>query len=163
VRVARCLLARLRAVAPARQGAADDGSAVVEFLGVALLLLVPTVYLVLVLARLQSAAFAVDGAAREAVRTYVSAADEATAAQQAATSVAIAFDDQGLSPDLAAEALTVSCSAARCLSADGTVTALVQVSVALPGVPGWLQDVVPLAVPVSAQATGVVDTFVGRG
>lgn len=48
--------------------AEDRGSAMVEFLGAALILLVPLLYLVLVLAQVQSAAFAAEGAARESMR-----------------------------------------------------------------------------------------------
>lgn len=141
----------------ARAGAPDDaGSAIVEFLGVALLLLVPTVYLVLVLGRLQAASFAVDGAAREAARAFVTAQDLGSAGSRATTSVAVALADQGLDPALAAESLTVSC-ASGCLVAGEDVIVRVDVEVGLPGVPGWLQDVVPLAVPVSAQATATVD------
>ncbi|NKY41663.1 pilus assembly protein, partial [Cellulomonas septica] len=71
-------MAAPRAAVDARlrgSGGRDDGSAVLEFLGVALVLLLPTVYLVLVLGRLQAATFAVEGAAREAARTAVAADD----------------------------------------------------------------------------------------
>ena len=49
----------------------DSGNAIVEFLGIALILLIPLVYLVLVLARLQAAGYAVQGAAKDAGRAYV--------------------------------------------------------------------------------------------
>jgi hypothetical protein len=142
-------------------GARDEGSAIVEFLGVALVLLVPVVYLVLVLGRLQSASFAVDGAAREAVRAVVTADDAESAALRATTSVELALGDQGLSAD-PAKALAVACDAA-CLTPGTTVTVQVAVDVALPGVPGWLADVVPLSVPVTSSATAVVDTYVEGG
>lgn len=154
-RWSRAVGAVVRDRAAARGG--DSGSAVVEFLGVALLLLVPTVYLVLVLGRLQAAAFAVDGAAREAVRGFVTADDATTAAQRATASVALALDDQGLDPAAAGESLSLTCAATRCLTPGTAVTAHVAVEVALPGVPAWLQGVVPLAVPVTASATGTVD------
>ena len=141
----------------ARTGPPDDaGSAIVEFLGVALLLLVPTVYLVLVLGRLQAASFAVDGAAREAARAYVTAQDLVSAGTRATTAVAVALADQGLDPALAEDSLAVGCTA-TCLVPGEDVTVRVDVEIALPGVPGWLQDVVPLSVPVSAQATATVD------
>ena len=42
----------------------DAGNAIIEFLAVTVLLLIPILYLVLVLGRLQAATFAADGAAR---------------------------------------------------------------------------------------------------
>ena len=141
----------------------DDGSAVVEFLGAALILLVPIVYLVLVLGRLQSAAFAVDGAAREAARTFVAASDTGTAQERAVAAVALALDDQGLPPEDAAGALSLTCSADACLDPGGTVEATVRVDVALPGVPGVVQGVIPLTVPVSGRATAATDTYRRHG
>ncbi len=135
----------------------DAGSAVVEFLGVALVLLVPTIYLVLVLGRLQAAAFAVDGAAREAVRGFVTAEDTTDGAVRATAAVALALSDQGIDPAAAQDGLRLACDRTDCLVPGTLVTAHVAVDVGLPGVPSWLQGVVPLAVPVTASATGAVD------
>ncbi|WP_250443929.1 pilus assembly protein [Actinotalea sp. C106] len=140
----------------------ESGSAVVEFLGVSLLLLVPVVYLVIVLAQLQAASFAVDGAAREAARAYTTAQDADGAHDRAVSAVALALGDQGLDPAAAAGAVGVVCSA-TCLAPGSDVTVTVEVEVPLPGVPGFVRAVVPLAVPVSAVATGHVDTFAGHG
>ncbi|WP_373308199.1 pilus assembly protein [Cellulomonas oligotrophica] len=140
----------------------DGGNAVVEFLGVALVLLVPTVYLVLVLGRIQAGTFAVEGAAREAARVYVAAPDAATGAARAVTAVGVALDDQGFD-DPAADALAMACSATPCLTPGAQVQATVTVRVPLPFVPSFVRDVVPLEVPVSAQRTAPVDAFrVGR-
>lgn len=159
-RLIRTLTRRVRA---GSDEGTDRGSAIVEFLGVALVLLVPVVYLVLVLARMQSAAFAVDGAAREAARAFVTAQDAAAAPNLAATAIALAFDDQGLDPLAAPDAVTIVCSADPCLDPGAVVTATVELDVTLPGIPRWLDGVVPLAVPVSATATATVDTFTGGG
>lgn len=136
----------------------DAGSAVVEFLGVALLLMVPVVYLVLVLGELQAASFAVEGAARQAARSVVTADDEVTGAQRAVASVGVALTDQGFTdpPD---QALTVTCPDG-CLAPGGTATARVAIDVVLPGVPSWLHDAVPLAIGVEATATAERDTYV---
>jgi Flp pilus assembly protein TadG len=153
---------RLRARLARRLRAAgdDSGSAVVEFLGATLVLLVPLVYLVVVLATVQRATFAVDGAAREAARAAVTAnADDAAA--RATAAVALALDDQGLDPAGAADALVVRC-APDCTSPGTTVTVEVALEVPLPGVPGFLQDAVPLAVPVSASVTAPVDDYRSR-
>jgi Flp pilus assembly protein TadG len=135
----------------------DDGSAVVEFLGATLVLLVPLVYLVVVLAAVQSATFAVDGAAREAARAAVTA-DPTLAAERATAAVAIALGDQGLDPAHAGDALTVRCEP-DCASPGTTVTVEVALEVALPWVPGFVRDAVPLAVPVSGTVTAPVDDY----
>ena len=144
------------------RGGRDDGNAVVEFLGVAVVLLVPVVYLVLVLGRLQAAAFAVDGAAREAVRVVVGAAaidprpDLAVAADAA---VRIALADQGL---VARDAVVLMCDPS-CEAPGAVVSARVEVAVDLPLVPAFAREVVPLQIPVSSSATGRVGRFVDAG
>lgn len=140
--------------------APDAGSAIVEFLGISLVLLVPLVYLALVLGEFQAAAFAVDGAAREAVRAVITADDADDAAARASAAVEIALADQGVDAD-AADVLTVRCPG-DCPEPGSTVDVLVRVDVDLPGVPSFVSDAVPLSVPVSATASGVVDTYVGR-
>jgi hypothetical protein len=136
----------------------DEGSSVVEFLGLSLVLLVPLVYLVLVLGRIEAATFAVEGAAREAARTYVAAdgADEGT--ERAVAAVGIALRDQGFDDD-PSEALTLTCSTTPCLAPGSDVAARIDVRVPLPFVPGFVRDVVPLEVPVSAERVAPVDTY----
>ncbi|WP_019137745.1 hypothetical protein [Cellulomonas massiliensis] len=141
---------------PSRLGD-EEGSAVVEFLGVTLVLLVPLVYLVAVLGRVEAAAFAVEGAARDAARAYV-VADEERAGDRATTAVAIALADQGFDDD-AARSVAVACSGDPCLTPGGDVTATVTVRVPLPFVPPLVRDVVPLEVPVTATRTAAVDAF----
>lgn len=149
---------RLRSELRARASAGgDDGNAVVEFLGVALLLLVPVVYLALTLGRLQAATFAVDGAAREAARIAQAATDSTTAATQVLAAVGIAFADQGVAADPAG-ATVVTCDG-DCLAPGTTITVEVTADVPLPGT-AWLQCAVPLEVPVTATATAVRDTYV---
>ncbi|MDT0165722.1 pilus assembly protein [Actinotalea sp. AC32] len=134
----------------------DDGNAVLEFIGASLLLIVPVVYLVLVLAAVQAATFAVDGAAREAARAVVTGPPHGE--QRAVAAVALAFDDQGLDPATAEDALTVLCDP-DCTSAGSRVTVEVETEVDLPGVPGFLSGVVPVSVPVGARLTAPVDDF----
>jgi len=61
----------------------DDGSATVEFVAVAVVLMVPLVYVLLAVFAVQRAAFAVSQAAREAGRVYA-VTDSADRAQAAA-------------------------------------------------------------------------------
>lgn len=152
-RLAARTLGRVRA-----RGQADGGSALVEFLGISLVLLVPTVYLVLVLGRVQAATFAVEGAAREAARVYVVASDAQQGMQRAVTAVGVALADQGFDDDPAG-ALDVRCSADPCLTPGAEVAATVEVRVPLPFVPAFVGDVVPLEVPVAAERVAPVDTY----
>ena len=154
--VRRCVVRRWRAVADAERD--DAGSALVEFLGISLVLLVPTVYLVLVLGRIQAATFAAEGAAREAARVYVAADDPEQGGARALTAVAVALVDQGFEDDPAA-ALDVRCSADPCLTPGAEVAATVLVRVPLPFVPTFVRDVLPLEVPVSAERVAPVDTY----
>ena len=136
----------------------DAGNAVVEFLGLSLVLLVPLVYLVLVLARIEAASYAVEGAAREAARTYVAADDAESAAARAVAVTGVALADQGFEDD-PSQALAIVCEQDPCLRPDAHVEARVEVVVPLPFVPGFVRDVVPLEVPVSARHVAVVDEF----
>ena len=138
----------------------DDGNAIVEFLGVALLLLVPIVYLALTLGRLQAATFAVDGAAREAARAIVTATDATAAEQRVLAAVRLALADQGVDADPAA-ATSVTCDG-DCLTPGATVTVRVATDVPLPGT-SWLQGAIPVSVPVTATATSVRDSWVAAG
>lgn len=148
-----------RLVERARGGRASDaGSAVVEFLGVSLLLLVPLVYLVLTLGRVQAAAFAGEGAAREAGRIVTRSATFEEGVGRARAAVELAFLDQGLAVS-GSQALRVSCETDPCLTPGGRIVAEVSSDVPLPGVPAALSGALPTHVPVSARFVAVVDEF----
>lgn len=143
-----------------RRPSGDAGSAVVEFVSLAVLLLVPVIYLVLTVGRVQAAAFAVEGASREAARSVAAAPDDATGARRAATAVQLALADQGFArPGDPSPSISVDCSTSPCTVAEGLVRVTVEVEVVLPGVPGFLDGVIPTRVPVSAQGVAVVDRF----
>ena len=63
----------------------------IEFIAAALLLILPVLYLVLVLGRLQAATFAAEGAAREAGRSFTTSPTLASAPARALASVRIAW------------------------------------------------------------------------
>ena len=136
----------------------DEGSAVLEFLGLTVVLLVPLVYLVVTLGRLEAATFATEGAAREAARTYVAADGSDEGAVRAVAAVGIALRDQGFHDD-PASALTLTCSAVPCLTPGSDVSARIEVHVPLPFVPSFVRDVIPLEVPVSVERVAPVDTY----
>jgi hypothetical protein len=136
----------------------ERGSALVEFLTVGLLLMVPLVYLVLALARIEAASFAVDGSAREAARALVTATTEEEGRRRAAEAVRLGLLDQGFDVPVE-DALAIECSGRPCLLPGARVVARVQVQVVLPGVPALLDRVIPARVTVRAQQVLAVDAF----
>jgi hypothetical protein len=136
---------------------AEAGSAVVEFVFLAVLLMVPLLYLVLALARVQAGAFAVSMAAREAGRAYVTAESADTAAPRARAAAGLAFSDQGF--DVRQTRLALVCDDEPCLRPDGRVRVTASVTVPLPLVPTFARNVVPLEVPLTASHVAVVDRF----
>lgn len=148
----RRLLARSRG-----SGAHEDGNALVEFLGAALILMIPTLYLVLTLGRVQAAAFAAQGAAKDAGRamSIADTAEDGLARAQAA--VGIALTDQGFDDDPAA-ALTVECSAG-CVDPGSEIATTVRVDVTFPGLGGSPGSWLPLTIPVTAHVVTPVDEY----
>lgn len=77
-----------------RRPRGDEGNAILEFVTVAVVLMVPLVYVMLTVFQLQRAAFAVSAAAREAGRAYVTADSADTAGERAQTAADLALADQ---------------------------------------------------------------------
>ncbi|MBX3093459.1 MAG: hypothetical protein KF680_02800 [Cryobacterium sp.] len=138
----------------------DTGSASLEFITVGLILLLPLVYLVLAVATIQGAAFAVEAAARQAVRVFVTAPTQAAATERAQRAIQFALMDAGIEHT---PTVSVGCSPnpSNCLTRLGVVTIIVGVSVPLPLVPSALDLDVPLSVPMQASATQQVSRFGG--
>jgi hypothetical protein len=128
----------------------------------AVVMLVPVVYLVLALGRIQAGAFAAQGAAREAGRAFVTADDEGSARLRADAAAAIAFADQGFD-DPAVVGIDVRCAGSPCLASDQRVLIHSRVLVVLPGVPRLLDRVIPARIEVTARHVSTVDRFRGRG
>ena len=138
---------------------AESGSALVEFIGAALLLLLPLMYLLLAIGRIQAAQFAVEGAATSAARAMAMAPSSAEAAERARLAVSVALADQGFVAEevLIDEGLRIECSADPCLTPGATIVASVRVSVSLPFVPSLVRSWLP--VEVAAQARARVDRY----
>jgi hypothetical protein len=137
----------------------ERGSAVVEFVFLEVLRLVPLIYLVMTLARVQAGAFAVATAAREAGRAYVTADSVEGAPSRAAVAARLAFEDQGFARGEGA--ITAVCDATPCLRPEGRVEITATVTVPLPLVPALARDVIPLAITLDATHVAVVDRFGG--
>ncbi|MCQ1955046.1 hypothetical protein NNX39_00820 [Arthrobacter sp. zg-Y826] len=141
-----------RQAGKARQVPDEGGSAVVEFIFLGLILLVPVVYLVVTVGQIQGASFAVVGAADAAAKVYAAAPDTVVGEQQAADAAELALSDFGLQAD--GLLMDISCSEV-CLAPGSTVTVSVQFAVPLPGLP-WT-DGSPVVV--DSQSTQVVERF----
>ena len=144
--------------APHRVARDEQGTAVVEFVFLAVLMLIPLVYLVMMMARLEAGSYAVSHAAREAGRAFVTADTAASAGARAAAAAHIAFMDHSFEDS---GRLTIACDGTPCLRPDGQVEATATIRVPLPLVPAFARDVVPLSVPVSASHLSTVDRFRG--
>lgn len=134
----------------------DGGSAIVEFVGLAVLLLVPLCYVVLAAFTVQNAAFAVTGAAREAGRAYVTAAagDPQTRAEGAA---ALTLRDHGLG--LPPGGLRISCEAADCTAPGTALHVALDYPVLLPLLPRTFAGHPVGGIVVHARHTEIVDVF----
>lgn len=138
----------------------DDGTASLEFIIAALVLLLPIVYLVLTLSAIQGGALAVEGASRQAARVYVDATTTEQADADASAAIEVALADYGL--DARSAKVTVTCrpDPENCLTRRGFVTVTVTSTVALPLAPSVLTlDERPLGVSLSATATEQVSRF----
>jgi hypothetical protein len=125
------------------------------------LLLLPVMYLVVTLGRLQAAAYATDGGARAAARAFAGATDPARGEALADAAVRLALADQGLAAD--SRGLRLSCTSRPCLAPGSRVTVQVSVDVVLPFVPGFVDDVVPTHVTVRSTQVAAVDAFRAAG
>ncbi|MFZ4894208.1 hypothetical protein ACL9RL_07140 [Plantibacter sp. Mn2098] len=139
----------------------DRGSASLEFLGVGLLLLLPTVYLILVMAALQGAALAAEGAARHAARMYAVSPDDATGRERAERAIAFGLEDFGIHRSTATVGVECRPRPASCLTRAGTITVVVRVEVVLPLLPEVVAVRSRGTVPVEASATAPVSRLWG--
>lgn len=139
----------------------EAGSASLEFITVGLLMLVPTVYLVLALSAIQSASFAVEGAARHASRVFVQADTLGAAHEAAARAVAVTLADYGLDARDAEVVITCAPDPANCLTRRGFVTVTITTVAPLPFFPAVLGTDLPLGVSLDSVATEQVSRFAG--
>ena len=135
--------------------AAESGSAVVEFIFLAVLLMVPVVYLILTVGQVQGGAYAVVGAADQAAKVFVLHQDLPTAEAAAEQAMNMAVTDLGF--DAANAHLAISCDGG-CLTPGTIVTAHVRLRIELPVV-GALPGITANAATVDSRATQKVGRF----
>lgn len=128
----------------------EEGSATVEFVLLATLLLIPVIYFLMLTSQIQSAAYASVAAADQASQAMVTASDPAGAAGRADAVIALTLGDYGLDPSVARSEVT--CSAEPCLTPGSSVSVQVAIRVPVPLLPhglGW--DAVAATVTSSSQ------------
>jgi Flp pilus assembly protein TadG len=121
----------------------DSGNAIVEFVWVAVLIMVPLLYLMVAVADLQRSQLAVTDAAREAGRAYATSDTAAQASVRVPAAVRIALADQRVPDDAAVRFVA---AADRCsgppvvptLTPGSEFAVCVTRRTVLPAVPTWL-------------------------
>ena len=120
----------------------ESGTALVEFVWLAILLIVPLLYIVLAAFDTQRAAYAASSAARSAGRAFVTAPDQASGYARAEAAVRLAYRDQGIEsqPDV-----RISCrpDPRNCLTPGSVVRTEIGSSVDLPLMPAALGSNTP--------------------
>lgn len=80
------------------KGAADDGNAIIEFVFVAILVMIPLIYLIVTVATVQRARLTATNAARDVGRAIATSDTPAAAPGRAAAALRISLANAGLSP-----------------------------------------------------------------
>jgi Flp pilus assembly protein TadG len=130
----------------------ERGNAVVEFSWLAILLLVPLIYVMLGVFDVQRASYGATAATRAAGRAFIivpAGLSEEDARARAFEAARLAMKDQGM--ELAADQLTITCNPA-CLEPGSTVTVELNTEVPLPLIPDALGGERP-AIHISASHT----------
>lgn len=140
-----------------RRPRGDDGNALVEFVYLAVLLMVPLVYVLLTVFLVQRASFGVTEAARQAGRAYVTAEDDASGRARARAAARLALDDQGIA---CADCAAVSAPAG--VAPGSAVDVRVRYFVRLPVVGAFFRGQRG-GIPVSATHVEYVDRFKAAG
>jgi hypothetical protein len=111
-----------------------DGAATIEFIFLAIVLLVPFVYAVLCVFEVQRAAYALSSATRESGRAFVTASGGDAGAARARDAADLVLRDNGLEQGARP---SISCSSDPCLTPGGRVAVALTVQVRLPLLPAW--------------------------
>ena len=123
----------------------DRGSAMIEFVALGAILLLPCMYLVLTLGQVQASVFAVDVIARDAARISATERDPARAAARTREMAADVLSAHRLHAD-PAQVVEIHCSTTPCSASGATVTARARISVEVPGLGPVLGHAGPVTV-----------------
>ena len=132
----------------------DEGTALVEFLWLGMLLLIPLAYIVVSLFQVERTAFAVSDAARAAGRAWVGAPAGADRPQRALAAAQMAFDDQGIT--LPPGGMEWDCDN-NCCPGTGTLHVVIKAHASLPGLAALARSAGEI--PVTGSHAEVIDRF----
>ena len=116
----------------------EQGSALIEFSWLAIILIVPLIWVVISVFEVQQGAFATSAAARAAGRAYALAPDDATGEARAAAAVQQVLADQGAPGQQAKVTVTCDAPADNCHVGTSVITVTVDSGVDLPFFPAIL-------------------------
>ena len=133
----------------------DQGNALVEFVYLGVLLMVPLIYALLTAFQVQSAAFGATEAARQAARAYVRADTVQDAQQHADAAAALAMADQGVRDS---DPPQIACPAG-CLTPGSPVTVTMHYRVPLLLLGALFSRSSAPGIPITAVHTQTVDRF----
>lgn len=150
---ARWRLMRLRVV----RDEPENGNAIVEFVYLAILLMLPLVYILLTVFRVQAASYAVSSAAREAGRVYATAGSLDDAGPRAFAAASLVMSDSDL--PLRGDQMEITCSSTPCLVPGSRVNVVLTYQITLPLVPRFFSDRAPATVRVTSRHLEVVDRY----
>lgn len=133
----------------------DAGSAIPEFIVIAVGILIPLGYVIVAVAQILGAHAAAQHAVREAGRVFMRDSVVTAGQRRAQEAARIAFLDRGL--DLPGQALTIDCGSSSCLLPGSTLRVHLDWDMPLPWLPTPLDQFVE--VPVRASQSFTVDSF----
>jgi hypothetical protein len=140
----------------------DEGSAIVEFVWLAVLLMVPLIYVVITAVTVQRTAFGLTAAARDAGRAYATAGSDSLGERRAERAVELAMRDQGV--DWSPSGRVVTCTGGCDYSPGSSFVVTIHSRVALPMVPPWMCGHVCVAgIPVDAHHSERLSCYSGTG
>lgn len=121
------------------------------------LVMLPMLYLVGTLGRLQAGAYAVSAAAREAGRTFVASSEDATGHAAARAAALLVMDAHGFTA--ADGGVSIACTDSPCLTPGSSVRSDASLSVALPLIPDFLAGAVPTSITLTSSHVAAVEEF----
>jgi hypothetical protein len=139
----------------------DHGNAMIEFVFLAVLLMIPLVYVLLTVFHVQRAAFAVNAATREAGRAFATADSDGDAYRRAYAAAAVALADHSMA--LGPGQPAIACATRPCLAPGGKIDVSLDTEVPLPFLPRVLARRAPASIGIHARHVAYVDQYRGAG